>query len=375
MPVDATAPGAGYLRRIVSGGAQPFLYRRRIRALLGLPERGGPRMNFPVLTAPVSGFHDIDFGAESGVSAESGRIAPVVAPDAPRNPSPIGRVSAQSAWSLAENAPDISAHVVQTAPRQNEGEEERPEAAIKSSPSGRVHQIVIPGVRSGMKPKPVQSTGRSHSRAMVESGSADAPPNTRHTETLTQSPKNYTAPAGSAPSLNRVQERVSAETHVSNTPDKPGEESCPAFVPEPPLQSQPGTLASRERVSQRRGTGAPQDPQKAESTGAAPRRSLTLSAHPHSPGHAAEDREIAKWGEPSATPQKLIRMSDKPKSSRGDTPSSSDDWPLRATEASPAAPPAPVAAPPVQAAPMIESPSAAFWERRYLNRLRLRMRR
>jgi hypothetical protein len=55
MASETEAAVNGYLHQVLADGAKPFCYRSRLRALLGFPELGGVLMNFPK-PPPFSGF-------------------------------------------------------------------------------------------------------------------------------------------------------------------------------------------------------------------------------------------------------------------------------------------------------------------------------
>jgi len=71
MASEGARTGNGYLRHVLADGVRPFLYRSRVRALLGVSDVGGVEMNF-ARPVPVGGFayRDQHFSAEFEIADE-----------------------------------------------------------------------------------------------------------------------------------------------------------------------------------------------------------------------------------------------------------------------------------------------------------------
>lgn len=392
MANESPTPGSGYLHRLLSSGIEPFLYRGAIRSLLGLPDCIGPEMNFaaplpwgvfPHFTSRFRaelGLPDTMYRPGSAPAFAAGpeqrafsKIASLSQAQRISEPDP-GRAAFPSApdvqgatltpemnWPTARRLPQATSSQTLPTPRVGIAEPSRRTEVPQPGPSGSG----APRDRgeSVIDPAPRESELQRADRALPVR--RDAPP---------QNLMNTAASVHHAISSIVIPRRLSASEsqstgagRVSAIADAPAVRTPGVSV----AQASPAPVALIERSALK-----PPSP-----TGSASIRMASKSPRP--PGTRAEPTQVGDEEGTSSWDQPPIRSAVASKR-RASPLRDHTERPYRP----PALPPDGGISPPTlsatstQAAPVIvqmppvaEVGTPAFWERRHLNHLRLRMRR
>jgi hypothetical protein len=386
----------GYLGRCLADGARPFLFRSRVRALLGLPLSGGVEMQFPK-PLPIPGFGyvvrrltgEFDLPDEMvsqgsrDVSYASGLTARSNAPD--RNQTALERVQAQSGKQphpANKQAPTEAAVLKQPAALK---------PPVRTAPpavsSGDVKTVEhsVPQVRAKRTDDPSPSSEESAGPAVQphaefvpgawrEKSAAGGLPGSEQAERKsgTSIPVPYPWP-----DLGARVERPDQAASVAGTRQLRGKPETHADeIKRAAVVASSQVIEDRTSDVSLRGVSPKTiEPQVRRTVGAmaAISEPLVATSRP-SIGH---DEAVQTVWVTRSFPR--IRQAD-PESGRGSRESAENDhtsWPDTSPGAAPAADPAPP--PPPQIAFVKQSSESgtpvAFWERRYLSHLRVRVRR
>lgn len=356
MAHEAAQRVTGFLLRVLRDGARPFRYRSGVRALLGYAPASGPEMNFAAIL-PDYGFQradqssglEFDLPDETPMpefrahedSKHNGRKIEYRKHEAPKRPAedqPPSPTYATVPLDAAAVAPDSSA-LTQPALAA--------EPPTKGNPSAEVRQraeLSIPPARSALKAsEPVRVAGQTaavSSKIRIPNASAN-------------------------------QMRASAETVPEQAPFNEAQISAMAREAQgPPAAAHPLPLSPQTPVPPRR--TSPQTPES-------PARRLRQVTPPKSfTSNFSPSTEDSPAPSPAPRPrpseQRANRTQRLPPAAEGTRPSQTqppfEDPPPKSSRP---AEPAPVVT--VQSAEPVDATPPAFWERRHLNHLRLRMRR
>jgi hypothetical protein len=376
MALEAAKSSPGFLLRTLSDGAQPFRYRGKVRTLLGYAASGGPEMNFAA-PQPVTGFRYMGqhFSAELEFPDEAFADASVPRSfEKATHGGPEWGQGRERGWEYGSENGEASRS---PSDRQQTGltlsaftPRDRAQSPLQEQPAGPATRPSVPTPRPRVDPTqldpaaPDRRTGTTDLQS-VDEGSILAAPVT-----------------GSAPESARISKQslpVASKIHIPNAvPKKSGvNRAAPS-----PLSLSPGEPAPQQaNPAQQR--SAP--PQRVEAPGSilvpgvrrnplrdvpAPRASmpgLTLAEEPRSSPRVAP--------QPTRSPERPRRRAETLAAENRRVTQSQPDHEDPPPKPAPATEPAQAAAATVQAPPSAEAASPAFWERRHLNHLSLRMRR
>jgi hypothetical protein len=410
MATESGGAERGYLHWLLADGARPFRFRGRIRTLLGLPESSGVQVNFSK-PLPLGAFAYVlprfsgEFEFPDELLAENPRrgnewVEEIVPPGRRRPLASVDRGQTKSTVQLGAAArPTVppSAQPDDAVAKQPKASEFKPsgEPAQQAlgSHGGRyfpAYEVVVPGVHRQPSSMPPSQTG-THEVVPPTSQEPVLKPATSITPTPDPTPKLSPAPA------------PGQSLHAQ------GKSSQPAPTPleagggvAPPLPSVPGSptphgapFAPQARYTPSKQPLAKQDPAFHE---------LPVGALPRKTGRAPGPTKGAFSPLPAPTPSPLLRTREAPTPAQ---PASPPPTPSRSALRQPDAPPTGKARVPAHVpfndyrqappeAPANQTPSAppasppivvvqpvlgagmtpsAFWERRHLSHLKVRIRR
>lgn len=410
MATETGSAERGYLHRLLADGARPFRYRGRIRTLLGQPESSSVQVNFSkplprgALAYVLPRFSG-EFEFPDELLAENPRrgnawVEEIVPPGRRRPLESVDREQTKSTIQLGPGArPTVppSAQPDDAVAKQPMASEIEPsgepvQQALESHGDRYfpAYEVVLPGVHQQPASMPPSQTGAHEAIPQTHQGPVLKPAHSI-TPTPDSTPKHSTAPAPG--------ESLHAQ----------GKNSQPAPTPleagggvAPPLPSVPGSpapqgapFASQARYTPSRQPLAKQHPARQElpagavphATGRAP--GPTRGDFPPLPAQTASPllrtRQTSTPAQPASPPptrsRSALRQSDAPLTDKARVPEHVpfDDYrqssPEPPANQTPTAPPAPlpvVVVQPVLGAGMTPS---AFWERRHLSHLKIRIRR
>jgi hypothetical protein len=402
MANESPTPGTGYLHRLLSSGIEPFLYRGAIRSLLGLPDCIGPVMNFAA-PLPLGVFHYFTPRFRAELDLPDTMYRPGSAPAFAAGPeqrafSEIGspsrgqRISEPDPGRAAfPSAPDVPG-ATQT-PEMNWPTVRRPPQATSSQtlPTPRVG-IAEPSRRPEVpQPGPgslgVPQSGTGSSGAPQERGESVIDPAPRKSELQRADgalpvrrdapPQNLTNTAASVPHVissivipgrrSASESQSAGAGRVSANADAPAVRTPGVSV----AQASPSPAALIERSALK-----PPSPTWSASI-------RTASKSPHTPGTRSEPTQIgneeatSSWERPPLRAAVASKRRASPFRDHTQRPYSTPPLPPDGEMSPPTLSATPTQAAPVivQMPPVAEVGTPAFWERRHLNHLRLRIRR
>lgn len=412
-----TAASNSYLYRILSDGERPFLYRSRVRALLGVPDVGSVTMNF---ARPLP---SIGFRARHRSAAESWEDL--------LSDNTSGDGGAARSMPLG----DTSHHPRREAPQPANGREAapntpRPGGPARTTPAATDAPLGADGIRlptsRAHRPAPARAPGRTdlsvspqHHHVVIPGAGRSAPPDgnaslapaapvatssakkgdaSTTTETASSSPSDLSqvfavlAPRTPVASRGGATEAPMATPHMSHTesaapdmqsasdaPSRHGPRDAPpqlASAPPHPwpaaaMQSRTMIPPARERIvaPPRISIVAPEPVDLPDSHGdasssrASPREPLAMPRL--EPAPLNQQRPSTRIAAPSSRHQPATAVQSRQQSDRG--------WDTAAEPvgAAVAPPQQPVVI--IRQLPETSAPTPAFWERRHLALWRLRL--
>jgi len=371
----------GFLWRSLAQGAEPFHFRGRVRSLLGFPDSDGVEMIFSQ-PLPIAGFNyvvprssgEFEIPDEFFVNSQSSSrttqtVVPNLTPTRPRKP-------AQQEFPARGEPSEAFSNQPSKKPSPAAGMELPPPAAprqARESRSDKPQHATSSGEKKAEK-LPASQTGYLPPRAAPAIAPSPATVG-QHEEVLPDLPQRKAAAKGEVPD----------QEHVSVSPRTAGTPQLKTFA-ERPL-SRKSLVPSRSVPS----TAAP----ASNETATTPRPAQTTHV-PANPVQPRQFREVVPPSMPART-QSLVAKS-RPQQqqdlapefagipfaqrresrTRGDNRRFSENRQPVAPETfvTRQAPAEPVTQPPVVVVKQSSEPAAAaFWERRYLSHLHLRIRR
>jgi len=421
MTTETTGGGeSGYLHRLLADSARPFRFRGRIRALLGLPDSSGVHVNFSKPLPPGAFAYLVprfsgEFEFPDELLAESPgrggeRVAEIV-PSARRRPvesvdpgqtnaearvppatRPIVPQSAQASDSVAKQPNDAVAKPPGASALRPAGEAAQHASGSSEDRSFPAYEVVVPGGDRLPDSMPGSQTGTP--QAIVPTPRAFDLMSARSiTATPASTTKHSPVPmAGEAPYPQRPQRTSSPrapippEGHAGLVPPLPGAPGS-SIRQDAPCEAQARCAPARQPLVNQ--SPARQEPPSADpmplDAGRAP--GPTRGASSPSPASIPSPRVRTR---PAPTPLEpptptrspsSRRQPDAPLAGRVRVPAqasfdnyrqSQPDAPVSQT---PAMPPAPLPVVVGQPFPGTAMTPSAFWERRHLSHLKVRVRR
>ncbi len=414
MATETGGAERAYLHRLLADGARPFRFRGRIRTLLGQPESSGVQVNFSK-PLPLGAFAYVlsrfrgEFEIPDELLAENPRrgnewVEEIVPPGRRRPLESVDRGQTKFAVQLGPAArPTVppSAQPDDAVAKQAlkpSGEPAQPALGSHGDRYFSAYEVVVPGV-PGVPPQPdsmpTSPTGAHEAVLLTTQGPVFKPAHSI-TPTPNPTPTNPTPKHSPVPAPGGSLHAQGKSSPPAPTPPEAGGGVAPPrpFVPGSPTpQSAP--FASQVRYSPSRQPVAKQNPAFHELPAGAVSR-----ATGRTPGAPREDFSPI----PEQTPSPLLRTRQAPTPARPASPpptqsrsalrqpnapltgkarlpvrlpfenyrQSPPNAPASQTPVAPPAPPPVLVVQPVIGAGMTP---AAFWERRHLSHLKVRIRR
>ena len=373
----------GYLSRLLTDGARPFRYRSRVRGLLGLPEISGVQVNFPQ-PLPAAGFPYVrprftgefefpDEPASLGVRpafqpqpiistpARSSAVSPpgetkratspalsasrIAAPGGPAKRVRLDPAEAPASKAVTPAAPQVTpvAPVIQSRELSVEAAPQPSQSVRTGQPAQSVlptHQLTIPGVRQRPDASPQRDAERVHNAEQIV---APVP------RPVDRADQHHHAIMDAPP----VRSRPDAARRTPETPESAPRRSLAQDAAKPrsssPTQQEPAPQP-HELPTMRSGMRSIPEPYMG-----------TPTNRPDMPSQTDASRALPSRPRPNRT------------SHRESTNEVDQSAALAPNPPTAAASPAPV--PAAQPATQYGATSQAYWERRYLGSMRLRIRR
>lgn len=389
MAPKVKSSGKGYLWRSLAWAVEPFYFRSRVRALLGLPDTGGVQMNFPQ-PLPFGGF-------TYAIPQFSGLV------EIPDKSIGAARRSSQTSQTFL---PDLAAAPPRTGREFQSLSVTRPVSAVVPSnpalgaPAKESHALARTGSRMPVtaEAQPETSAGQRKTEGTPSTPPAPLPAERRAAilDDLSITGRNQILPAlrrdlQRPEALKRGEPVASPRAHTGGGTAGRGEQPSTAAgissdsatavqspslsIEMPALKDPPASQADQPIVSAPLGVTIP--PQS------------TIMQSRLGPSEANQARKIHPLSVSAFRTQSLVAKSLLHQEEAGMAPARNE--PRRAsghrrfaetTQEVPAETPVTRPAPAAPEAPPIvivnqssETPAAAFWERRYLSHLHLRIRR
>lgn len=407
----------GFLWRSLAQGAEPFHFRNRVRSLLGFPDSGSVEMIFSQ-PLPIAGFNyvvpqfsgefeipDEFFGSSRSSSRTTQTVVPNLTPAGPRKPAqqeyPARGEPSEAFSNQPSKQPSLEAgmELTSAAPRRSaEARSDKPQR--ETSSGGKAETLPAPQTEF-LPPRTEPAIARSPATVR------------RHEEILPDLPRRKAAAKGEAPD----QEHVSLEPQTAGTPQPTTFAERPpsrkSFVPsrsvpstDAPASSETATTARPAQtthvpantVQQRqfREVVPPTTASPASNETSTTPRPAQTTDFPANPVQQRQFREVVSPSMPART-QSLVAKSRPqqqqdlapafaglPSAQRSESRPGSDNRRFSENRRPGApetfvtrqAPTEPATPPPVVVVKQSSEPvAAAFWERRYLSHLHLRIRR